>query len=101
MVSKVSKLATSTSQQRTITCSKSGIEFESCLLNVIWLLTIEHGRSCDIISFTKLMSVLENECQIRKGLRESGFEPLPTQNVNHKNLISSKKVKQWDLNLRC
>ena len=60
MVSKVSKLETkkkhetSAWRQWSIACSKLEIDFESHRLNVIWLVTIEHSKSCDTISFVKL-----------------------------------------------
>ena len=37
----------------------------------------------------------------RKRLRESGFESMPIQDLNLENLISSKKVNLWVLNMRC
>ena len=51
----------------------------------------------DLIS----ISVLDDEYQTGKLLKESGFEPMPIQDLNPKNLISSKKVNQWDSNLHC
>ena len=45
---------------RSIRRSKSEIDFESCWSNAIWLVTIEHSKSCDTISFVKL-SMPENQ----------------------------------------
>ena len=61
MVSKVSSLETrkkretSAWQQRSIARSKLKIDFESRGLNAIWLVTVERNKSCDTISFVKLM----------------------------------------------
>ena len=54
---KVFNSEASTWWHRPIMRSNSGVVFESCWLNAIWLVSVELGMSRDTISFVKLISV--------------------------------------------
>ena len=52
---KVSNLKTSAWQRRSIARSNSGVECKPCWSKAIFLVTVEHSKSCDTISFVKLI----------------------------------------------
>ena len=49
------RLETSSWQQRPILCSDLGNIFEYRRSNAIWLVTVKGSKSCDTISFVKLI----------------------------------------------
>ena len=58
MASRVSILETSVWQQRSIMRSNLGNIFESRRSNAIWLATVDRSKSCDTVSFVKLLRLL-------------------------------------------
>ena len=68
-VSEVSYWETSTWKWRSIVRPNSQLQSESCWSNAIWLVTIEHGQSCDTISFTKVIYTSERFTECLKDLQ--------------------------------